>query len=168
LPPPVDRTVATTVASATRFLYTGANPIQTGVADSTIEERRAGVLRGLVRTRDGPALAGVTVGVLGHPEFGQTLTRDDGMFDLAVNGGGLLTVNYAMDGFLPVQRQVQAEWNSYALLPDVVLIPLDSGVTTIDLTADVPVQVARGSVVTDGDGTRQNTVLFAQGTQASL
>src|SRR5208283_5910962 len=33
-------------------------------------------------------LPGVTITVINHPEFGQTLSRADGMFDLVVNGGG--------------------------------------------------------------------------------
>ena len=43
--PPLDRTVATNVAAATAFLYTGANPIQTGVAPGTIVLHRAAVVR---------------------------------------------------------------------------------------------------------------------------
>jgi hypothetical protein len=39
--PPVEPGVATTVAAATAFLYTGTNPIQTEVAPGTIELRRA-------------------------------------------------------------------------------------------------------------------------------
>jgi hypothetical protein len=89
--PPVDQTVATSVFSATEFLYTGNNPIQTGVATGTIELKRAAVLRGKVMDRDGNPLPGVTTTILNHPEFGQTLTRTDGMFDMAVNGGGYLT-----------------------------------------------------------------------------
>ena len=78
-------------------------------------------------------MTGVTITILGHAEFGQTLTRADGLFDLAVNGGGLLTVHYAKDGYLPVQRQVQAPWRDYAWLPEVVMLPYDPIVTTIDL-----------------------------------
>src|SRR5581483_1094366 len=64
--------------------------------------------------------------------------------------------------------QISPEWGEYAHLPDVVLIARDPHVTTVDLAADVPMQVARGSVVTDGDGSRQVTMLFPQGTQASM
>jgi hypothetical protein len=46
----------------------------------------------------------VQISVLKHLEFGQTLSRPDGMFDMAVNGGELLTVNYQKVGFLPAQR----------------------------------------------------------------
>jgi hypothetical protein len=165
--PAIDRTVATHVASSTAFLYTGANPIQTGVAPGTVEAIRAAVVRGSVHTRDGAALAGVTITVLGHPELGQTLTRADGAFDLAVNGGGLLTVNYQKTGFLPVQRQVNVPWQNFVVVPDVVAVALDTAVTAIALNAP-NMQVARGSTTSDVDGGRRATVLIPQGTTANL
>ena len=114
-------------------------------------------------------MAGVKVYVKGHAEYGHTLTREDGMFDLAVNGGKRLTLEYEKAGLLPVQRQVEAPWQDYAWLPEVVLIALDSQVTPIALNgSSTQVQVARGSPVTDSDGTRQATVLFPPSTQASL
>jgi hypothetical protein len=167
--PALDRTIATTVADATAFLYTGPNPIQIGVAPSTIEPHRAAVLRGKVLTRENAPLSGVRVTILGHPEYGQTLTRADGMFDLAVNGGSSLTVDYRKAGYLPAQRRVEVPWQDYVYAPDVVLIPLDTQVTTIDLASTIaPIQVAQGRVVTDADGTRQATLLFPQGTLATL
>jgi RHS repeat-associated protein len=90
------------------------------------------------------------------------------MFDLAVNGGGLLTIEYRKAGYLPVHRQVQARWQDYAWAPDVAMIPYDNQVTPVDLSLSVPIQVARGSVVADSDGTRQATLLFPQGTQAQM
>jgi YD repeat-containing protein len=166
--PALDLSVATPVGSSTQFLYTGSNPVQTGVAPGTINPTQAAVLRGKVEARDGTPLAGVTISVLNHPEFGSTLTENNGMFDMAVNGGGLLTVNYAKAGYLNAQRQIQAPWEDYAVLPDVVLVQLDSQVTAIDLTSTTAVQVARGSAVTDANGTRQATLLFAQGTQTTM
>ena len=79
------------------------------------------VLRGRALDRDGNPLKQVKVTIAGHPEYGSTLSRADGMFDLAVNGGGLLTVTYAKTGYLPAQRQVDAPWQDFAQLPDVVL-----------------------------------------------
>src|SRR5262249_17425699 len=92
--PPLDRSVATTMVTATAFLYTGPSPIQAGVAPGTIDPIRVAVLRGRVLDASGAPLPGVTITILNHPEFGQTLSRADGMFDLAVNGGGFLTINY--------------------------------------------------------------------------
>ena len=105
VPSAVDPTVATNIYDSTAFLYTGTGAIQTGVADGTIVAKRVAVIRGKVTDRSGNALVNVTVSILNHGEYGSTLTRSDGMFDMAVNGGGYLTVSYAKDGYAPAQRQ---------------------------------------------------------------
>ena len=92
--PPIDPSLATSVLAATEFLYRGNDPIQTGVAAGTIDGRRVTVIRGRVLDREDQPLAGVTIAVLGHAEFGGTLSRLDGAFDMAVNGGGWLTITY--------------------------------------------------------------------------
>ncbi len=164
--PPLDVTSFPSISDAVAFLYAGGDPVQTGVAPDAIVPVRAAVLRGRVLTREGDPLPSVTVKVLSHPELGSTLTRPDGMFDLVVNGGGLLTVDYDRAGYLPAQRQVDVPWQDYRCLPDVVLIAPDPQVTTIDLAG--PLQIARGSVITDADGTRQATILFPEGTSAEM
>ena len=121
--------------SSTEFLYTGDNPIQTGMDQGTINPVRVAVIRGKVLDKDDTPLRQVIITVLDHPEFGQTLSRADGMFDMAVNGGGMLTVNYERNGYLPVQRTIDVPWQDFTFTPDVVMIPLDDQVTTIDLTA---------------------------------
>ncbi len=166
--PSLDRTVATSVFTATRFLYTGNNPIQTGVVEEAIEPKRTALLRGIVRDRYDQPLSGVKVTILGHPEFGQTITRLDGMFDMAVNGGSNLTVEYERDGYLSVQRIVNVPWQDYTWLPDIVMVSVDPQVTTIELNAAAPFQVAQGRVVTDSDGSRQATLLFSEGTHATM
>jgi RHS repeat-associated protein len=166
--PPLSPTAPVTpLNQAANFLYTGAHPVQTGLLASTIDAKRIAVIRGKIRTRDNQALAGVTVSVKNHPEFGQTRSRADGQFDLAVNGGGYLVLDYQKPGFLPAQRQVKTPWQDYVWAEDVVLLPLDSQVTAIDLSAS-NLQVAQGSPSTDADGTRQATVLFPAGTQATM
>lgn len=91
------------------------------------------------------------------------------MFDLAVNGGGQLTVNYQKTGFISAQRHIEVPWQDFAPAPDVVLIPQDEKVTTINLASSEPIQVASGRPVTDIDGgTRQATLLFPQGTKAEM
>lgn len=143
--PPADMSVATTVFAASEFLYTGPDAVQIGVAPGTIELQRATVLRGRVLTLDGAPLSGVTISIHDHPQFGQTVTREDGQFDMAVNGGDLLFVNYEKEGLLPEQRQVipfeggpnrqqlPVQSGVYLVLPDVVMITLNPAVTTIDL-----------------------------------
>jgi YD repeat-containing protein len=165
--PPPDPTVATTTYAATQFLYSGANPIQTGVASGTIDPKRTAVLRGRVLDKSNAPLSGVTMTILGHPEFGQTLSRADGMFDLAVNGGGLLTVVYTRGGYLPAQRQEAVPWQDFVVVEDTILIARDTQATVVDLTQSA-VQVAQGSPVTDQDGTRQATLLIPPGTTAQV
>jgi len=165
--PALDPTVASDLYSATAFLYSGPNAVQIGVAPGTIEPRRAAVIRGRVLDRNDMPLAGVTITVKDHPEYGYTLSRADGRFDLAVNGGGMLVLHYEKPGHLPVQRRVNTPWRDYTWAEDVVLIPLDATVTSISSGSAV-FQVARGSVVADGDGSRQATLLFPPGTTAEL
>ena len=164
----IDPTVSTTLGAATAFLYTGADPLQVGVAPGTIVPTRVAVLRGKVQAIDGAALPDVTITIPQHPELGSTVTHADGMFDMAVNGGGWLTVNYARDGYLPVHRQVKAPWQDYAVVPDVVLTPYDSAVTSIDLDAIVDFEVAQGNPVADDDGVRRATLLFPAGAEATM
>ena len=164
--PPLDATVATTTYAATSFLYSGANPIQTGVVAGTIQPLQAAVIRGAVRARTGEALPAVKVSVLDHPEFGQTLSRADGAFDLVVNGGKPLTLNYEKPGYLPAQRTVAAFWQDFANVDSVTLVNIDPQVTTVDFSQ--PTQVAQGSPVTDASGARQATMIFKGGTHASL
>jgi RHS repeat-associated protein len=165
--PPLDPTVATNMAAASSFLYTGANPIQRDVAVGAVDPVRVSVLRGRIIDRDGNPLPGARIEIKDHPELGHTLSRADGMYDLAVNGGGQVTVDIRKDGYLRAQRQTNTGWQKYARVADVALVPLDPQVTSIDLTQP-GVQVARGSVVTDEDGTRQATLLIEPGTSAEL
>jgi YD repeat-containing protein len=165
--PPLDRGVATSVFAASSFLYTGDHPIQTGVDPATIDGQRVAVLRGRVTGRGGAAVRGGTVTVLGHPEFGQTHTRNDGAYDLVANGGGALVVEVRKDGFLTAQRTIDVPWQDYVLVPAIVMLQPDPAATPIDLTA-AGMQVARGSTVTDASGTRRATLLFAPGTQATI
>jgi RHS repeat-associated protein len=164
--PALDRTVATTLASSTAFLYSGTNPIQTGVAATTINPYQAAVIRGRLVARDGTPLPGVTVSVLNRPEFGQTISRQDGGYDLAVNGGEVLTLSYVKPGVLPAQRQRSIPRQQWVTLDDVALVQLDTLVTSVNLSQNAP--VARGSVMLDGSGPRQGTLIFEQGTVATM
>ncbi len=167
--PALNPTISTSHLAATAFLYTGSNLVQTGVAANTIELKRSAVIRGKINDNQGQPLSGVNITIKNHPEFGQTLSRSDGGFDMVVNGGGLLTINYEKLDYLPVQRQINVPWNDYAILDDIVMIQLDSRVTSINLADNTQAfQIARGNPVTDADGTRQATILFPQGTTATI
>ncbi|MCB9771334.1 MAG: PASTA domain-containing protein [Candidatus Omnitrophica bacterium] len=166
--PAINKSGLTNFFEATSFLYSGEKPIQTGVQPNVINPVRTAVLRGKILTKDGTPLSGVKVSILKQPELGETLSRADGMFDLVVNGGGDLVVTYSKEGLLPSSRQIQVPWQDYVTLPDIVMIPSDTQVTSVDLTSNADFQVAQGSTVSDQNGQRQGTLLIPQGTQASL
>jgi YD repeat-containing protein len=163
----IDPTVVTDIAASTAFLYGGSNPIQRGAQPGAVDPFRVAVLRGSVHDRSAQPISGVAVKVVGRLDLGSTSTRADGMFDLAANGGGLVTVQFDKSGYLAAQRQVRARWRDYAWLPDVVLVPVDGAATVVDTTRSA-LQVARGSAVQDHDGSRRATLLFPAGTTAQL
>lgn len=87
------------------------------------------------RIRQGEPLPGIAVAIKDHSELGQTKSRVDGKFDLVVNGGGLLTINFTGPGHLPVQRTVDVPWQDHLSVDEVVMVPLDVQATAIDLAA---------------------------------
>jgi RHS repeat-associated protein len=164
--PPLDTSIVTGMQDATSFLYTGENPIQSGVDAKTIVAKRAAVIRGKVLDANGDPLPGVKLTILNHSEYGHTYSRADGMFDMAVNGGGYLTVKYAKDGYLGVQRQVNVPWQDYVWADEARLITYDTNVTMITQNS-AEGQLARGSVSSDNRGERQATLFFPAGTTIS-
>jgi len=166
--PPFSIAETTSVHDATSFLYSGNNPIQTGVNPQTIVPEQAAVVRGQVTDRFGNPVVGVKITVDDGPEYGQTFSRTDGYLDLAVNGGGQLTLIYEKQGYLTVHRQVDVPWQDYAVLPNVVMTPLDSAVTQVQLGGATEYQIAQGSPVEDMDGVRQATLMFPPGTSAEM
>lgn len=162
--PPLNRTIATTLFSASEFLFNDTLPIQTGMAPGIIDTLRAAVLRGEVKDMQGDPLEGVSVSIRGERTLGSTVTRSDGGYDLMVNGGGFVTLKFAKFGYLPVQRQMDIPWRDYVNYPEVVLKRLDSTHQTIDLDSSEPMQVFRAGIATDTDGTRQATLIIPQNT----
>ncbi|MBA6328246.1 hypothetical protein H4J46_09895 [Colwellia sp. MB02u-6] len=166
--PVLNPTKVVNLKDAVEFLYTGGNPIQTGVNADDISAKRVAVVRGQVLNKDNTPLSGVTISIKGHTEYGQTFSRANGWFDMAFNGGGYVTINYTKDGYLPLQRQLNTPWRDFVISEDVVMISLDPQVTSIDLTSTQDIQVAQGSVQTDADGDRQATLFFPKGTSATM
>jgi len=166
--PPVDRSIPTTVFDSTSFIYTGPDAVQIGVAPGTIAKARAAAIRGTIHLRTGEPVRGARVTVENHPEYGWTLSRDDGAFDLVVNGGGPLVLVLERDGFLPVQRLVAPGWSEYGVVGDVVMVPYDATVNLIDLSQMSVAQAAQGSVAQDANGARHATAIFPPGTSVTM
>ncbi|HMC69270.1 MAG TPA: IPT/TIG domain-containing protein, partial [Mycobacteriales bacterium] len=165
--PPLDPTIVTPIADSIRFLYSGPNAIQTGVAPNAIADNRAAVVSGRVLDVSGAPLAGVVMTTAQHPELGQTITRADGRYDFVWNGGGPLHLVFTKAGYISSDRMVTTRWNQQKPVDDVVLVAYDGAVATI-ITGAGSMQVAQGSTVTDTSGTRRATILFPAGTTATL
>lgn len=164
--PPLDRTVAPSFSDSVRFLFDGPHAVQLEADPGVFDPMRISVLRGRVLDRDGKGVEGVRITVHGHEAYGYTITRQGGTFDIAINGGGPISLTYQAPGFLPVQRSIETNHRQYHWLPDVVLTARDAAVTEI-VPGAAEVQVARGSVQEDEDGARQATMVFPAGTQAT-
>ena len=165
--PILDRTRVATLHESVRFLFAGDAPIQRGVAVEAIEPRRVAVVRGSVRGATGSALPGVKVTVADAPQYGSTLTRADGVFDLAVNGGGTVRLRFERTGYMTVDRQVRLQWEQQRTMEPVFLLQYDTDSTAIVGGAPIA-QVARGSVASDADGTRRATLVFPPHTTAEM
>ena len=169
--PPDPSTVATPInpasitdfAEANAFLYSGPDPIQRGATASAFDTRRLAIVRGRVLDRAGQPLPGARVTILDNPAFGHTLSRLDGLYDIAVNGGGDVVIDVESAGYLPVQRRVATVWHGFGQADDIRLTPLDGAATTVRFDAGGPPQAARGTLVADDAGPRQATVIVPDG-----
>jgi hypothetical protein len=166
--PPLDNTTPTDFADLTDFLFQGPDPIQQGVEEGALVPERRALLRGQVRDREGAPVAGAEVTIVEHPELGLTFSRVDGRYDLAVNGGGPVTVAVSKLGYLDAQRSLSLDWQDADEVAEIVLVPLDPVVNVLAPETATEVQVARSSTVSDEDGTRQATLLFEPGTRAVM
>jgi len=72
--PAIDPTATDVPSSVIQSLYTGDNPIQTGVESEAISLEDAIVIHGMVTNVAGEPLTNVNVTLKEHPEYGQTVT----------------------------------------------------------------------------------------------
>jgi len=160
--------VVSLISRTARFIYTGTNAIQTGVDTNVLDETRVSVLHGRVVNVDGNALFGVGVSVNNSPEYGCTLSRTNGRFDLVVNGGEPLVLNFQKTDWLAAQRTLMVYPSQDVVVPEVRMVVADTNTTHLDLSTNTEMLVARGGTVTDGSGTRTAAVMFPTGLVASI
>ncbi|XP_038213465.1 teneurin-m isoform X4 [Zerene cesonia] len=85
---------------------------------------RSAVIRGRVVTSLGSGLVGVRVST-STPLEGFTLTREDGWFDLLVNGGGAVTLHFGRAPFKRSTQVVFVPWNEVVIIDEVVMTTSD-------------------------------------------
>ncbi len=152
-----DLPIFSNFVASNQSLFQGENPIQTDVGECVIDPSQMVVLRGKVTDAQAQPLVGVTVTIDRHTEYGQTLSQADGSFSFAVNAE-LLTVNYAKEGYMPLQRKMTSLRGSFAMVSDVALV-LRSPETPINQSAGGVTPVA---------GEQDAKLLFPQDTQATM
>ncbi len=132
--------------------------------DATIESydaKRFALTTGLVKDSMATALSGVSVTVLGHPEYGSAQTDSTGRFSIPVNGGGAITYVYQKQGFITSHRQVNVPWNGIATAEPMVMIPEDTAATTVSFNGNPSTVIThRSSTTTDVSGSRALTMVF--------
>ena len=159
--------VVTDFAKSIEFLY-GAGGTQIGVQPGVIEPARVAVLRGQVIDVSGAPLSGVTVTLLGHGEFGRTETDANGDFNFVVNGGPIETLDFQKSGYLPVQRSLPSEWQSFALLHDPVVMIVPDPIATMVNFGSASMQTHQSSISADDSGMRRATLAVPPGVSATM
>ena len=146
--------------------YEGFIPI-----DSTVQQYDAGrfsVITGIVLDKTNAPLAGVSVTILGHPEYGTATTDSIGRFSLVGEGGTIMTVVYTRNGFLMVHRNVYVPWNEIAVADTIVMIQQDTAATTINLDGNPgSTFIHQSSTSSDSNGQRSCTLIFKGDTVAT-
>ncbi|XP_013175096.1 PREDICTED: teneurin-3 isoform X2 [Papilio xuthus] len=98
--------------------------LQNYAKQETFNESRSAVIRGRVVTSLGSGLVGVRVST-STPLEGFTLTREDGWFDLLVNGGGAVTLHFGRAPFKRSTQVVFVPWNEVVIIDEVVMTTSD-------------------------------------------
>uniref|UniRef100_A0A673JKB4 Teneurin-2 n=1 Tax=Sinocyclocheilus rhinocerous TaxID=307959 RepID=A0A673JKB4_9TELE len=114
-------------------------------ADNPFNASLASLIRGQVVTTDGTPLVGVNVSFAKYPQYGYTLTRQDGTFDLIANGGASLTLRFERAPFLGQERTVWLPWNIFYAMDTLMLKTEENTIPSCDLSGFVrpdPVVVA--------------------------
>ena len=134
------------------------------------------LLTGQVNDLYNVGLAGVSVSILNHADYGTTLTDNSGKFVVAVPAGNHV-VSLTKAGYLSVQKNISAPSHSWGIVETTILQILDDKSTTIDLSSNTT-QIHQSTPYTDLRGTRSTTLVFddigtatvtsADGTQRAL
>ena len=122
------------------------------------------VLVGHVRTRDSVGVPGMQISVLGHPEWGSTMSQTDGLYALAV-AAGRHTLELRASAFIPIQRLITAKARDFSYLPNTAVLRRDEKATAISTAAG---GFHTATPQEDADGQRTTAVFIPAGTSAWL
>ncbi|XP_022084804.1 teneurin-3-like isoform X2 [Acanthaster planci] len=103
-----------------KFLVEG-DSVQTGAMLDSVDPSRIAVIHGrLVSEDDGP-IPGARVYVEGQPSLGHTYTRQDGMYDLIVQGGGSIRLILERQPYHQATKYIYVPLQSFVHVQDIPL-----------------------------------------------
>ncbi|PNJ74166.1 TENM1 isoform 1 [Pongo abelii] len=100
----------------------------------SFDSRRACVIRGQVMAIDGTPLVGVNVSFLHHSDYGFTISRQDGSFDLVAIGGISVILIFDRSPFLPEKRTLWLPWNQFIVVEKVTMQRVVSDPPSCDIS----------------------------------
>jgi len=89
---------------------------------NAFDASRVSVIRGKIVTPDGNGLTGIRISVATDPQFGFTLTRPDGWWDILVNGGSMVTIQFQRSPFHPIKHSVYVGWNEIVVMQSPIVM----------------------------------------------
>jgi RHS repeat-associated protein len=136
---------------------------------SAYDVTRFALVTGAVYAVDESPLPGVTVSILNHPEYGTSLSEEDGRFSIPLEGGRTVTLNLQKDGLLSSQRKLYVPWNEIAVVEGVQMAAADTAASTVILNGNADtVATHRGEEVIDAFGSRAATVTISGDNKAFI
>uniref|UniRef100_H0V6L2 Teneurin-1 n=1 Tax=Cavia porcellus TaxID=10141 RepID=H0V6L2_CAVPO len=100
----------------------------------SFDSRRACVIRGQVVAVDGTPLVGVNVSFLHHSDYGFTISRQDGSFDLVAIGGISVVLLFDRSPFLSEKRTLWLPWNQFIVVEKVTMQRVVSDPPSCDIS----------------------------------
>uniref|UniRef100_A0A8C3VSS4 Teneurin-1 n=1 Tax=Catagonus wagneri TaxID=51154 RepID=A0A8C3VSS4_9CETA len=100
----------------------------------SFDSRRACVIRGQVVAVDGTPLVGVNVSFLHHSDYGFTISRQDGSFDLVAIGGISVILIFDRSPFLSEKRTLWLPWNQFIVVEKVIMQRVVSDPPSCDIS----------------------------------
>ncbi|XP_048400349.1 teneurin-1 isoform X3 [Stegostoma tigrinum] len=89
--------------------------------DGLFDNSRVCVIRGQVVAVDEIPLVGVNISFLHHVDYGYTISRQDGSFDLVVVGGISVTLVFERAPFITENRTLWLPWNRFVVVDKVIM-----------------------------------------------
>ncbi|EGW11892.1 Teneurin-1 [Cricetulus griseus] len=96
----------------------------------SFDSRRACVIRGQVVAVDGTPLVGVNVSFLHHSDFGFTISRQDGSFDLGIS----VVLLFDRSPFLSEKRTLWLPWNQFIVVEKVIMQRTVADIPSCDIS----------------------------------